>query len=232
MAMSLDMSLVDQLGLSQKTQLQAKEKERLAKGKDLGEDAFLKLMLAQLKNQDPMKPMENGEFLTQLAQFKSVAGIDDMKNSFDKFAGQMQSNQALQASSMVGRWVLAPGSSSYMWDKRPYIEGAVNIPSSTSSVTLHIYTADGQLQRTIDLGSRQSGMSDFIWDGADDFGNPLPAGKYQIKASAEIDGKSESLKVFTANPVESVTLNKGGGEITLNVSGVGKVSMNDVEKIM
>jgi flagellar basal-body rod modification protein FlgD len=230
MATSVDMNLVDQLGLSQKAQ--AKAKSGVGKGTDMGEDAFLKLVLAQLKNQDPLKPMENGAFLSQLAQIKSVTGIEDMKNSFEKIATQMQSSQALQASSLVGRWVMAPGESSYLLDNHPYVEGSAELATSSQNVSVYIHTADGQLQRKIDLGPQKAGKVDYIWDGSDGNGTPLPAGKYSIKVTADIEGKQVSLKNFIANPVESVTLNKAGGGITLNVSGIGKVSMSDVEKIM
>ena len=76
--------------------------------KQLGQEDFMDLMLTQMNNQDPFKPMENGEFLTQMAQFSAVSGLKDIKESFQGLADTMQSNQALQAASMVGRKVLVP----------------------------------------------------------------------------------------------------------------------------
>ncbi|MBE0509915.1 MAG: flagellar hook assembly protein FlgD, partial [Gammaproteobacteria bacterium] len=76
---------------------------------ELGQDEFMTLMLAQMKHQDPMNPMENGDFIAQLAQFRTVTGIDQLNNSFNGFSQTMQSSQALQASSLVGREVLVPG---------------------------------------------------------------------------------------------------------------------------
>ena len=76
------------------------------KDKSLGQDEFLELMMTQLQNQDPLNPAESGEFLSQIAQFGTVNGITELQQSFSTLASSLQSNQALQASTMVGRSVL------------------------------------------------------------------------------------------------------------------------------
>ncbi|MBI3771300.1 MAG: flagellar hook assembly protein FlgD [Gammaproteobacteria bacterium] len=226
---SLDMKLLDSLGLTQAAD--AKAKAGQAKKIDKSQDTFMKLILAQLKNQDPTKPMDNGAFLSQLAQFKAVSGIDELKSSFDNFAAGLQSNQALQASSMVGRWVMVPSETAVLWSDRPLM-GAVDVPSATGNVSVLVSSPDGQVRRHLDLGSQKGGKADFSWDGKDDNGQPMSPGNYQIKASALIDGKKQSIDTYSISPVESVTLNKGGGGFTLNVAGIGSVNMNSVAKIM
>jgi len=76
---------------------------------DLGLNDFFKLMVTQLKNQDPMKPLENGEFLSQIAQFGTVSGIDKLNKTFEGLAANLTSGQAIQAGNLIGREVLVPG---------------------------------------------------------------------------------------------------------------------------
>ena len=102
--------LIDQLGIQKKQQEEAKKKG------SLGQDEFLKLMVAQLQNQSPMKPQDNGEFLGQMAQFSTVAGLQDMQKTLDNLSNSLVSNQALEASSMVGRFVRVPGESAHLPD--------------------------------------------------------------------------------------------------------------------
>ncbi len=94
---------IQELGLGRSTET---NKDR----NKLGQAEFLELMVAQLKNQDPFKPLENGDFIAQMAQFSAVSGMDKLQSSFDTLAGSLQSNQALQASTLVGRSVLVPAS--------------------------------------------------------------------------------------------------------------------------
>ena len=97
-----NMNVLESLGL-------AKSKPKMEEQK-LGQEDFIKLMTTQMNHQDPMKPMENGDFLSDMAQFSTVAGLKEIKDSFNNLATSLQSSQALQASSMVGRTVLIPGS--------------------------------------------------------------------------------------------------------------------------
>lgn len=225
---TLDMKLLDSLGLTQTADAKAKASQ--TKQSDSSQDTFLKLILAQLKNQDPTKPMDNGAFLSQLAQFKAASGIDNLKSSFDSFTAAFQSNQALQASSMVGRWVMVPASSATLWGDRPLMAG-VSVPAGASDVRVTISSPDGQVLRHLDLGTQGAGTTEFSWDGKDDGGQSMTPGSYEIKATALVGGKSQAIDTYSISPVESVTLNKGSG-FTLNVSGIGAVNMNSVEKIM
>src|SRR5690625_3576520 len=97
---SVGNSLLDQYQVDQ---------SRFAKGDDLGKNEFLQLLVAQLNNQDPLAPQENGEFIAQLAQFSTVEGIEKMNGSMDAMVSGFQSSQALQASSLVGRTVVIQG---------------------------------------------------------------------------------------------------------------------------
>ena len=140
-----------------------KPKEGPAQPK-LGQEDFMKLMLTQMNNQDPFKPMEDGEFLTQMAQFSAVSGLKDIKDSFASLSDSLKSSHALQASSMVGRKVLVPGDVTSLAEQGD-LKGAIDLPASSSNVKIHIYDAKGELADTIDMGNQQQGLVHFKWNG-------------------------------------------------------------------
>lgn len=195
------------------------------------QDQFMTLMLTQMKNQDPLKPMENGDFLAQLAQFNTVSGIQELQQSFSNFAASMQGSQALQASSLVGREVLVPGDSLQL-AATGGVAGEAALPYSTGAMQLSVYDASGQLVRTLPMGAQRAGEVRFAWDGLNDAGQRAPAGTYRVTAAAQIDGEMVALPTLMAATVESVTLGQGGREIWLNVAGQGEVPMSSVLKIM
>ena len=106
-----------------------------ANGKALGKDAFLQLLVTQLKNQNPLEPQDNGEFVAQLAQFSSLEGITTLNDTVTGIASNYNSSQALQASSLVGRSVVAQTDKAVV-DTSKSLNGTVVVPSSVSGVTV------------------------------------------------------------------------------------------------
>jgi flagellar basal-body rod modification protein FlgD len=211
--------------------LSLKQPEKSTANNGLGQDAFLELMLTQLQHQDPLNPMESGDFLSQIAQFGTVNGVTELNESFATLSSSLQSSQALQASTMVGNTVLVPGNKSTLVTGGQ-ISGAIDIESSTSNLVINIADASGQSVRQVDFGSHAPGMTKFAWDGLDNNGNPLPQGVYTIEAAALINSEPVAQSVFINAKVDSVTLNKNGGEPLLNLNGIGTVSISDVREIM
>lgn len=196
---------------------------------ELGQDEFMTLMLAQMKNQDPMKPMENGDFIAQLAQFRTVTGVDQLNNSFNGFAQTMQSSQALSASTLVGREVMIPGNVGTL-PPDGVLNGSVDLPVATSSVTLNVYGANGNMLAEIPLGQQPAGQINFSWDGRMADGSQLPPGNYRLAANALIDGERQAVDTYVAAKVESVTLNPGR-EPVLNLANVGPMPFSKVTEI-
>jgi flagellar basal-body rod modification protein FlgD len=194
----------------------------------LGQDQFLQLMVAQLKNQDPMQPMQNGEFLSQMAQFGTVKGVQELQNSFSQLAGSLQSNQALMASSMVGRSVLVPGQVGSL-EPGAGLAGAVAVPSS-SNVVVGIYNTSGQMVRHLDYGTQPAGQMNFVWDGVTDSGAAAPAGNYQIRAVTASGAETKAADTLVRARVDSVSLGGTKG-MQLNLAGLGTVAFNDVKQI-
>lgn len=219
-------SVYEGLGLSQSSQ-----SSRTKNDNELGQDAFMELMMAQLKNQNPLEPMENGEFLAQMAQFSTASGIEDMQSSMDSFISSFNSSQALQASSLVGRQVMLESNTAQLTADGT-VEGSAALPVSTNAMRIAIHDPAGQLVRTIDMGQQSSGDVRFSWDGMTDSGQPAPAGNYVITAEAAIDGQVQALNSSVIASVESVTLGQGGRDVSLSVAGQGEVSMSRISKIM
>ncbi|MGF0242282.1 flagellar hook assembly protein FlgD [Rhodococcus sp. IEGM1300] len=196
----------------------------------LGKDAFLQLLVTQLKNQNPLEPQDNGAFVAQLAQFSSLEGITTLNDTVSGIAGNYNSSQALQASSLVGRSVIAPGSKAVV-DTSKSMTGSVVMPTSVSAATLKITDADGKAVRTIDMGTQAAGNASFIWDGKNDAGETVPSGTYTFAASTTIDSQAVSLITNLPATVNSVTISQTGGELMLNLAGLGSVALSKVQTI-
>lgn len=219
--------LIEQLGIGAK---QAKEAEKKA---SLGQEEFLKILIAQTRNQDPMKPQENGEFLGQMAQFSTVSGLQDMQKSIDGLSNTMISNQALQASSLVGRFVMIPSEKGFLPDgEGDRFFGAVDIPETATDVTVQIRNSAGVPVRTLSLGTQEEGLQRFSWDGKDDQGNAMPSGDYTVSSVGSIAGKQEAMETNFVAPVDSVTLGRNGEGMKLNVAGIGSMTMDQVKEIL
>lgn len=204
------------------------DQSRFAKGDELGKNEFLELLVAQLNNQDPLAPQENGEFIAQLAQFSTVEGIEKMNSTMDSMASSFQSSQALQASSMVGRTVVVPTDQT-MVDTANEFAGQMVMPQAGQAVLVNIYDAAGSLVSSVNMGAQEAGIHDFVWDGKDSRGNILPAGKYRFEVQSSVNGETTQLATLLPANVDSVSLGVGhGGEMVLNLAGLGSIGLSEV----
>ncbi len=194
------------------------------------EDQFMQLLIAQLKNQDPLEPQENGEFLSQLAQFETAAGAAKLQQSFETFSANMQSASALQASSLVGRSVFAAGGIAQL-EAGQSVAGQIDLSASTTNLVIEVTDSAGQFVKSIPMGTQAAGEVDFTWDGTDKDGNSLPSGGYFIKAAAYVDDEFLAQDVYVRAKVDSVTIGQGGQGIKLNLAGLGSVELSAVREI-
>lgn len=200
------------------------------KKQSLGQEQFLKLMTTQLTHQDPTKPMENGDFLGQMAQFSTVSGIQDLQKSFTEFAGSISSNQALQAASLVGRSVLVP-SKEGVFSLSDGLKGEIDLTGPTDNLLVEFQNRNGVTVKQLNLGRQSAGNVEFEWDGQLEDGTFANPGVYQIKASASIDNKNTALQTFVNAGVNSVSLGGGSNGIQLSLNGLDSVKFNDVRRI-
>ena len=204
---------------------------------ELGRDVFLQLLTTQLQNQNPLEPQENSEFVAQLAQFTQVESLDDLSNSFTDFTGSFLSNQALQASSLVGTSVTVPTNTTLL-PPDGIVSGSVDVPASTNEVNIEIYNASGSLIDSIPVGPRTAGEMVFRWDGSyaevngelidwQSTQESIDPGEYTFAVTAALDGEVTQLDTALSANVNSVTVGENG-ELTLNLAGVGSYSFRDV----
>jgi flagellar basal-body rod modification protein FlgD len=196
----------------------------------LAMEDFMSLMTTQLKNQDPLKPMDSGDFLGQIAAFGTVSGIGDLQTSFDGFAQSMQSDQALQGSSLVGRSVLIPSSIGNL-TAEDGLKGQVNVAEPVTDLKIQINNKNGVTVRTLEMGSA-SGYTNFTWDGFSEDGEALPEGVYQVKASGTINQTNTAFATATVAKVDSVLVGQGGQGLTVNLAGIGSAPFSDVQEIL
>lgn len=226
-------SALDGLDIASKTKEETKSGE-------LGQKAFLELMITQMENQDPLSPQENSEFIAQLAQFSSVEALDSMNNKFDNLTNNFVANQALQASSLVGRSVAVPSEIASL-DSGDVVAASVDVPASTQDVSVKIYSEGGALLDEATIGAHGAGEMVVRWNGSQlevdgnvlewdsSHENGLPPGIYRMEFTASIDGEPTQLDAALSANVNSVTVGKDGA-LTLNLAGIGPVKMNDVKQ--
>ncbi len=197
----------------------------------LGQQTFLKLMVTELQNQDPTSPVKSQDFIAQLAQFSSVAGINNLQKTVTGLASSLGITQSLQAASLVGHNALVPAKQAQL-PTSGSLNGAVNLTSPAQQVVVGIYSPGGQLVNQINLGSQPSGLANFSWNGMDVKGTPMAAGIYTLRAEGNIGGKMQGLSTYVSAPVNSVTLGHQGGAITLGLgNGLGNVDLSQVREI-
>lgn len=196
----------------------------------LGIEDFLTLMTTQLKNQDPMKPLEGTEFVAQLAQFGTVSGIQNMQTSMESLSASLRSSQVLSGTTLVGHDVMV-SADGFSYTQGVPVNGEIDAPEGLSSLQVRITDSTGALVREIDL-EPHGGVNTFTWDGLRDDGTPADGGDYAIEAVATLGSETGSLEVLMAGRVSSVTIDSSGTSLTLNTNALGSVSMNNVRRVM
>jgi flagellar basal-body rod modification protein FlgD len=196
--------------------------------KELGQDDFMKLLVAQMKNQDPNNPTDNGQFLAQIAQFSMVNGIDKLGTSFDTVAGSMSSTQAMQAATLVGRQVLSETNTGSLLDGQP-LSGTAEIPEFADGLNIQVRDNYGKLVKTLSTENFAPGEFAFSWDGTNELDERQAAGEYSITATALVSGKHLALPVQLYNTVESVTLERNN-EIELAMDNKTHVNLANISE--
>ncbi|KRG38290.1 flagellar basal body rod modification protein [Stenotrophomonas panacihumi] len=199
-----------------------------SKEESLGQADFLRLMTEQLQHQDPLKPMENSEFLGQLAQFSTVQGITDLNTTVNSFSSSLSSDQVLRGAQLVGHEVLVPSAKMALEDTGS-VSGVVAAPSA-GTVNFDITDANGTKVKTISVQASAAGEVNFEWDGTDAYGNRMAAGTYSISAThTDTSGTDSTISTYIQAPVESVTVGSDG--LYLNLKGLGTAPISYVLRV-
>jgi flagellar basal-body rod modification protein FlgD len=193
----------------------------------LGQADFLRLMTEQLKNQDPLKPLDNAQFLGQLAQFSTVQGIEKMQGAMGAVASVMESDQALRAAALVGHDALIEASTLDLAADTP-VNGEVIAPAA-GPITVEIVDGNGTTVRTMTVQATGAGLTPFHWDGRDDSGDVAGAGRYTIRATSGGGDNVQQLDVAVEANVESVSIGAEG--LILNLAGLGSHPLSSIRRI-
>jgi flagellar basal-body rod modification protein FlgD len=178
--------------------------------KALGQEAFLKLLVAQLQNQDPLNPQENYEFVAQLAQFSSLEQSIGINDRLDALALQNQGMQNTQIVGLVGKEATVKGNIVTLSGQGAIVPVSFTLNKAAQEATVVIRDASGRTVRTMPVAARAAGMVTVQWNGQSDSGNPQPAGPYQVNVTAkDADGTPVSVTQQTTGLIKSVSFDRG-----------------------
>lgn len=200
-----------------------------AKSTTLGQADFLKLMTAQLNNQDPFAPVDNTQMVAQMAQFSSLAGITDMSTTLKAISDKLGATSTADATAYIGKTVLTEGSTAYP-RAAGGIAGGVELDADATKATVTIASVDGQILKTLQLGPQHAGTATFDWDGTTDTGDQAGAGPFRVSVAAQDAGKSVASRTLVWAPVQSVSMPSTGPAI-LTLPGIGPVPTTAVRQI-
>jgi flagellar basal-body rod modification protein FlgD len=192
------------------------------------QDRFLKLLVTQMKNQDPLNPMDNAQVTSQMAQLSTVSGIDKLNTTLQALSDSMLSNQSMQAASMIGHGVMVPGDGVDLSNGAAY--GGVELAQSVNKLDISIYDKAGALVRNIHLGAQPTGLVNWQWDGRNDAGTAVADGSYTFKVSATSGGKAADATALQFGMVNSVT--QGSKGVTLSVGQMDGITLSQVKQIL
>jgi len=194
---------------------------------DEAQDRFMTLLITQMKNQDPLNPMDNAQVTSQMAQLSTVTGINKLNDTLDSLISSVQTGQSYQASSMIGHNVLVSGNDISTTGKGGYF--GVDLPLGADKLTITIKDAAGTPIRTVALGAQNAGTLPLSWDGLADDGTVAKTGSYQFEVNATTAGKSIDATGLSYSQVLSISNSTSG--IKLNLSNLATVSTSDVKEI-
>lgn len=193
------------------------------------QNRFLTLLVTQLKNQDPLNPMENAEVTSQLAQISTVDGITQLNETLKTLLSSSTDSQALQAAALVGKDVLVTGSHLALTAGQSSLAG-VELSGPADKVVATIKDGNGLVIRTLNLGSMPAGVNTFTWDGAADNGSAAAAGTYTLGVAATQGTSGVTATALQTGQVSSVARSTSG--VSVNVGGLGSFATGAIKQIL
>lgn len=196
----------------------------------LTQEDFFALLTQELSHQDPTKPTDNNEMISQMTAFSTTDGITNLNEKFEAFSNSMTSSQALQASSLVGRTVLVDNNS-FIQEEGVDTQGKIATDKAASNVIIYVENTNGEIVQTVPVGDVKAGNHGFTWDGKGSDGEPVADGAYRFRIVGNVDGEASEIQAMTYRKVESVTLAGSGGQIELNLKGGNTMALLDVVEV-
>jgi flagellar basal-body rod modification protein FlgD len=191
------------------------------------QDRFLKLLVTQMKNQDPLNPLDNAQVTSQLAQISTVNGIEKLNATIETMASSFNAGQSLQAANMIGKDVLVPGSMLQVAGGGGIF--GVDLAQAADQVKVTIHDASGREIRTINLDAQAAGPLAFAWDGKTADGTQAADGAYSFSVSALRGDQKVDAQSLAFGSVQAVS--QSGEGVRLNVGTLGTVGLTDIKQI-
>jgi flagellar basal-body rod modification protein FlgD len=191
------------------------------------QDRFLKLLVTQMKNQDPLKPLDNAEVTSQLAQISTVSGIDKLNTTLKLLSSDYEDSQSIEATAMIGRDAFVPGRSIQL-EKNAAIAG-IELAQPVDELKVTISDSHGVAIRNIDLKAYPAGISTIGWDGETDSGAKAADGEYTFEVSATQGGKDIKVNTLALGSVNSISNGEQG--TLLDMGKLGLVSLSDIKQV-
>lgn len=231
MANTIDNSVLNNMNLG------AAAKQTRGTSQELS-DSFMTLLVTQLKNQDPLKPMENAEMTSQLAQINTVNGIQELNTTLEGITGQINAGQNLQAAALIGQGVLVPGNQVLVGKGSDEAAGVATTPfgielaSPADAARVTITNGNGEVVRAFDVGALDKGVESFTWDGTLNDGHSLaPEGAYKVKVEATQGDKPVPVTLLNYAQVSGIVTSGNGPRLDLGATA-GQARLEDVRQIL
>lgn len=192
-----------------------------------GQDRFLTLLVAQMKNQDPLNPLDNAQVTSQLAQINTVNGIEKLNQTLTKLLDSNQNTQALQAASVVGRDVLVEGNGMVLAGGSA--RAGFELADAADQVSVTVSSAGGQVVHRATLANLAAGIHTFEWDGKTDAGAAAAAGNYSFAVSAKQGGSDAKVQALAVSRVDGVS--NGSNGLSLRTSS-GTLDWSKIKQVM
>lgn len=192
------------------------------------QQTFLNLLVTQLKNQDPLNPMDNAQMTSQLAQMNTATGIAQLNTTLNSLVSDIATSQSMQAASLIGKNVLVPGKNLTLSSGTAY--AGINLASAADQVTVNIYDSKGALVSTENLGAQSAGVLDVAWDGTTSSGSKAADGNYTFTVSAVQGGNSVTVSPLQVGTVSALV--RSGTDFQLDLGTLGRVNYSDVQQVL
>ena len=192
------------------------------------QNRFLKLLVTQLKNQDPLNPLDNAQMTSQLAQLSKVSGIEKLNTTLGGLVDSLGNSQTMQASAMIGKKVLVPGNKLALAGGQAI--AGVGLASPADEVTVSVLDVNGRVVQSQKLGAQPAGVLDFVWDGKNDSGATVPDGNYTFKVDAVRAGAGVKVEALNVGTVSAVVRSSSG--FKLDLGALGSVDFKSVQEIL
>ena len=200
------------------------------KTNSLGQDAFLQLLVTQLQYQDPLSPMDDKEFVAELAQFSSLEQLTEINTGIENLASIGETQQLMGAVNFIGKKIEATGSAVGLTDGKA-TPVTFTLPDDAETCLVNVMDSTGTTVRTVDLGATKAGEIEFTWDGKDYDGNVMEDGQYQVAMTAT-DADGNILKATTTMTGTVTGIKQESGSYYLDIGNDRYVAFTDITNVI